>query len=132
MTRTPLTKTAWFPFMAFSLGVCLAGSIGVHLMDGDTGLSEFLAQWGFFTALSGVVLLVAGKLAKHPNPNHFTTLMLGSVMLRMSLCLMFLFVYTSIVKPVDNGFLGWFFLLYVAFTAQEVRTLSRMVSRPRS
>ena len=132
MTRISMTQSPWFRFGAFSLGVCLAGSIGVHLMGGETGLPEFLAQWGFFTVLSGVVLLAAGRLAKHPNPNHFTTLMLGSVMLRMTMCLMFLFVYTRVVKPVDNGFLGWFFLLYVAFTVQEVRTLSRMVNGSRS
>lgn len=128
MTMVKSART-WLPFLVFSLVACSLGLAGVAIFGGDTGYGEFLAQWLFFTALSGAILLLAGILARHPDPNLFTALMLGSVMLRIMLCLVFLLVYTRVTQPQDNGFLLWFFLLYAAYTVHEVRSLSRMVTR---
>lgn len=132
MTGMDKSRTIWKHFLGFSLMVCLVGVVSIRMFGGGTGIEEFLVQWVFFTLLSGAVLLAAGRLAHHPNPNLFTTLMLGSVMLRITMCLLFLFVYTRITEPSDNSFLMWFFLLYLVFTVHEIRTLSRMVTGPRS
>lgn len=130
--RTISFKTTLIHFLWFMLGSGLVGITGVPLVGGSTGIREFLIQWLFFSVFSGSVLLVAGKVARHPDPNKFTSLMLGSVVLRITLCLVFIFVYTLLFKPADNSFLLWFFLLYAAFTGHEVLALSRMVTGPGS
>lgn len=87
---------------------------------------EVFVQLLFFTLLTGGILAAAHKAVHQPNANLFTALILGSVMGKLVLSLIFLFIYTRTLLPVGRSFLVLFFALYLGYTIYEVRMLVRL------
>ena len=90
-----------------------------------TGM-EVLIQVFFFALLTGGILWAAHKAVYQSNVNLFTALILGSVMGKLVLSLIFLFIYTRTLLPDGRSFLVLFFALYLGYTIYEVRMLVRL------
>lgn len=87
---------------------------------------EVLVQVLFFGLLTGGILWAAYKAVDQSNVNLFTALIMGSVMGKLILSLIFLFIYTRTLLPDGRSFLVLFFTLYLGYTVYEVNTLVRL------
>ncbi len=87
---------------------------------------ECLVQYGFFLVLTGGILLAAYRTVHHPNPFLFNGLILGSVLGKLILSLIFLFIYTKALRPEGRSFLVLFFCLYIGYTVYEITEMIRL------
>ena len=84
---------------------------------------EVFAQFGFYFALTGGILLAAFRTVHHPNPFLFNGLILGSVLGKLILSLIFLFMYSRTLMPQGRSFLVLFFCLYIGYTIYEIKVM---------
>ncbi len=129
MADVALAKKDWLWFGLLSAGMAILGA-GLHILNGEfLTWAQVLWQWFFFTLMTGLILYLGGRVVHHPNPNLFTGLTLGSVLGKLIASLVFLFIYTRVLKPEGRTFIVLFFVLYLGYTLYEIRTLSSMVGR---
>lgn len=89
-------------------------------------LMEVIVQLFFFALLTGGILWAAHRVVHQANVNLFTALILGSVMGKLILSLIFLFIYSRTLLPDGRSFLVLFFTLYLGYTVYEVRALVKL------
>ena len=76
-----------------------------------------------------MILLAGHRTVDDPNPNLFTGLILGSVLGKLVLSLIFLLIYTKTIQPQGRSFLVLFFGLYVGYTVYEIRAMIQLSRR---
>ncbi|HRW74532.1 MAG TPA: hypothetical protein P5563_01445 [Saprospiraceae bacterium] len=115
--------TRFIQFSAFMLGIAM----GIWwLAQPRLTIMEVIVQLLFFALLTGGILWAAHRAVHQANVNLFTALILGSVMGKLILSLIFLFISTRTLLPDGRSFLVLFFTLYLGYTVYEVRALVRL------
>ncbi|MCF8236836.1 MAG: hypothetical protein K9I85_01660 [Saprospiraceae bacterium] len=89
-------------------------------------LLEGMLQFGFFFVLTSTILITASRTVHHPNPFLFHGLILGSVLGKLILSLIFLFAYTRLITPSGRSFLILFFCLYIGYTIYEIKVMIKL------
>jgi len=100
---------------------------GALLLGGDlSGITHIgLIGWlalAFFVVLT-ITITNMTLQAGEKSPSRFITSIMGSVGIRMLVCVMFVLIYWVVVKNRDKFFIIYFFTLYLFFTVFEIMYL---------
>ncbi len=80
----------------------------------------------FFLVLTLIVFYAGQRAAKSSDVNSLTRLIMGLVFVKLFCCVILVAVYHKLFNPTDNHYLILFFLIYVIYTAFEVRLLGKI------
>lgn len=121
-----MTTFPVWPFVRFNLIMFLFASCIWWLVSPALSIGETAFQCGFFVALTALILVAGHRTVNDQNPNLFTGLILGSVLGKLVLSLIFLLIYTKTMHPQGRSFLVLFFGLYLGYTIYEIREMIRL------
>ncbi|RMG83311.1 MAG: hypothetical protein D6714_09985 [Bacteroidetes bacterium] len=100
------------------------------ILHGFTSLAPYwdLTLWsiGLFVVISLSVFHFGKILAPAPNKNHYTSLILGAIFIKMVLSILLLLVYSRLTHPDSRLFIVPFLIVYLAFTIFETVVLTRL------
>jgi hypothetical protein len=85
-----------------------------------------LVMLGAFAGISTFLFTLGNITAKSPDKYLFHGVIMGSVLIKLVVALGALFVYDRNYSPLNNQFIWIFLLIYVIYTAWEVRFMTEL------
>jgi hypothetical protein len=108
-------------FAAFSTSLLIAGK-WINNMGLDT---EFLIGTNIFIfILSLVTMYMQTKALRHSNPNVFVRAVMGSMLLKMMVCVIAVLIFVTLdIKKIGSGDIFSFMFLYLIYLFIEVKSI---------